>query len=75
MLTHVLVLIRLTSFVQCGILTLEGISQRGNTTQAKVAEKAGTTTPYASHRVNGGDKVVNETFISMKIGVGWRRMI
>ena len=70
MLTHVLALIRLTSVVQCGIIFVEEISQRENTTQAKVAEIAGTATPYVNRSVNGGDKVVNGIFISMIVGVG-----
>ena len=36
-----------------------------NTTQAKVAEIVGTTPSYVSRIVNGGDKVVNKTFVSM----------
>lgn len=75
MLTCALALIRLTSVVQCGIILLEEISHRESATQAKVAESVGTNTPYVSRSVNGGDEVVNETFISMKVGVGWRRMI
>ena len=37
----------------------------GNTTQAKVAEIVGTTPSYVSRIVNGGDKVVNKTFVSI----------
>jgi hypothetical protein len=65
----------LTSAVQCGIIFLEEISHRGNATQAKVVESIGTITPYVRVSVNGGDEVVNKTFISMTVGVGWRRMI
>ena len=75
MLTCAWALIRLTSAVQCGIIILEEISHRGNATQAKAAESIGTITPYVCVSVNGGDKVVNKTFNSMTVGVGWRRMI
>lgn len=75
MLTCALALIRLTSVVQCGIIILEEIRHRESATQAKVAESVGTNTPYVSRSVNGGDKVVNEAFISMMVDVGWRRMI
>ena len=42
-----------------------------NTTQAKVAEIVGTTPSYVSRIVNGGDKVVNKTFISMMEALGY----
>jgi hypothetical protein len=75
MLTCAWALIRLTSAVQCGIIILEEIIQGGKATQPKVGESIGTITPYVRVSVNGGDKVVNETFVSMMVGVGWRRMI
>lgn len=43
----------------------------GNTTQAKVAEMVGTTASYVSRIVNGGDKVVNKTFVSMMEALGY----
>ena len=43
----------------------------GNTTQAKVAEIVGTTPSYVSRIVNGGDKVVNKTFVSMMEALGY----
>jgi len=43
----------------------------GNTTQAKVAEIVGTTPSYVSRIVNGGDNVVNKTFISMMEALGY----
>ncbi len=43
----------------------------GNTTQAKVAEMVGTTPSYVSRIVNGGDKVVNKTFVSMMEALGY----
>ena len=42
-----------------------------NTTQAKVAEIVGTTPSYVSRIVNGGDKVVNKTFVSMMETLGY----
>lgn len=42
-----------------------------DTTQAKVAEIVGTTPSYISRIVNGGDKVVNKTFISMMEALGY----
>lgn len=42
-----------------------------NTTQAKVAEIVGTTPSYVSRIVNGGDKVVNKTFVSMMEALGY----
>lgn len=42
-----------------------------NTTQAKVAELVGTTPSYVSRIVNGGDKVVNKTFVSMMEALGY----
>lgn len=42
-----------------------------NTTQAKVAEIVGTTPSYVSRIVNGGDKVVNKTFISIMEVLGY----
>ena len=42
-----------------------------NTTQARVAEIVGTTPSYISRIVNGGDKVVNKTFISMMEALGY----
>ena len=42
-----------------------------NTTQAKIAETIGTTAPYVSRIVNGGDKVVNKTFVSMMEALGY----
>lgn len=42
-----------------------------NTTQAKVAEIVGTTPSYVSRIVNGGDKVVNKTFISIMEALGY----
>ena len=41
----------------------------GNSTQAKVAEIVDTTPSYVSRCLNGKDKVVNKTFISMMVGV------
>lgn len=41
----------------------------GNSTQAKVAEIVDTTPSYVSRCLNGEDKVVNKTFISMMVGV------
>ena len=69
MLTHALALIRLTSVVQCVIISVEESGKRGNTTQAKVAEIVDTTPSYVSRCLNGKDKVVNKTFISMMVGV------
>lgn len=43
----------------------------GNTTQANVAEMVGTTASYVSRIVNGGDKVVNKTFVSMMEALGY----
>lgn len=43
----------------------------GDTTQAKVAEIVGTTSSYVSRIVNGGDKVVNKTFISIMEALGY----
>ena len=43
----------------------------GGTTQAKVAEIVGTTPSYVSRIVNGGDKVVNKTFVSMMEALGY----
>lgn len=42
-----------------------------NTTQAKVAEIVGTSPSYVSRIVNGGDKVVNKTFVSMMETLGY----
>ena len=42
-----------------------------NTTQAKVAELVGTTPRYVSRIVNGVDKVVNQTFVSMMEALGY----
>lgn len=42
-----------------------------NTTQAKIAETIGTTAPYVSRIVNGGDKVLNRTFIKMMEALGY----
>lgn len=42
-----------------------------NTTQAKVAEIVGTTPSHVSRIVNGGDKVVNKTFVSMMETLGY----
>ena len=42
-----------------------------DTTQAKVAEIVGTTPSYVSRIVNGGDKVVNKTFISIMEALGY----
>lgn len=42
-----------------------------NITQAKVAELVGTTPSYVSRIVNGGDKVVNKTFVSMMEALGY----
>lgn len=43
----------------------------GNMTQVKVAELVGTTPSYVSRIVNGGDKVVNKTFVSMMEALGY----
>ena len=43
----------------------------GNTTQAKIAEIVGTTPSYVSRIVNGGDKVLNKTFVSMMEALGY----
>lgn len=43
----------------------------GNTTQAKVAKIVGTTPSYVSRIVNGGDKVVNKTFVLMMEALGY----
>ena len=48
-----------------------GTQVEGNTTQAKVAELVGTTPSYVSRIVNGGDKVVNKTFVSMMEALGY----
>ena len=42
-----------------------------STTQAKVAEIVGTTPSYVSRIVNGGDKVVNRTFLAMMEALGY----
>jgi len=42
-----------------------------DTTQAKVAEIVGTTPSYVSRIINGGDKVVNKTFISIMEALGY----
>ncbi len=42
-----------------------------DTTQAKIAEIVGTTPSYISRIVNGGDKVVNKTFISIMEALGY----
>lgn len=42
-----------------------------DTTQAKVAEVVGTTPSYVSRIINGGDKVVNKTFISIMEALGY----
>ena len=42
-----------------------------NTTQAKVAESVGTTPSYVIRIVNGGDKVVNKTYISIMEALGY----
>lgn len=43
----------------------------GNTTQAKVAEEVGTSASYVSRVINGGDKVVNKTFVSIMEALGY----
>ena len=43
----------------------------GNTTQAKVAEEVGTLASYVSRVINGGDKVVNKTFVSIMEALGY----
>ena len=42
-----------------------------DTTQAKVAEIVGTTPSYVSRIINGGDKVVNKTFVSIMEALGY----
>ena len=42
-----------------------------NTTQAKLAKVVGTTPSYVSRIVNGGDKVLNKTFVSMMEALGY----
>ena len=42
-----------------------------DTTQAKVAEIVGATPSYVSRIINGGDKVVNKTFISIMEALGY----
>ena len=43
----------------------------GNTKQSKVAEIVVTTPSYVSRIVNGGDNVVNKTFIPMMESLGY----
>lgn len=43
----------------------EGVTQR------QVAEIAGTTPSYVSRVINGGDKVVNKTFVSIMEALGY----
>jgi plasmid maintenance system antidote protein VapI len=40
-------------------------------TQAKVADIVGTTPSYVSRIINGGDKVVNKTFVSIMEALGY----
>lgn len=42
-----------------------------NTTQAKVAEKVGTSASYLSRVINRVDKVVNKTFVSIMEALGY----
>jgi len=43
----------------------------GNTTQAKVAEKVGTSASYVRRVINDGDKVMNKTFVSIMEALGY----
>ena len=43
----------------------------GNTTQAKVAEEVGTLASYVSRVINGWNKVVNKTFVSIMEALGY----
>lgn len=42
-----------------------------NVTQREVAEIVGTTPSYVSRIINGGDKVVNKTFVSIMEALGY----
>ncbi len=41
------------------------------TTQAKLAEEVGTSASYVSRIINGRDKVVNKTFVSIMEALGY----
>lgn len=42
-----------------------------NKPQSKIAEEIGTSAPYVSRIVNGGDKVLNKTFIQIMESLGY----
>lgn len=42
-----------------------------DTTQAQLAEKAGTTAPYVSRLINKKDGIVNKTFVRMVEELGY----
>ena len=43
----------------------------GNVTQAKLAEKIGTSAPYVSRLIRNNEKIINQTFLQLMEKLGY----